>query len=70
MVMGDDMPCTKGKAHVYELVGDRFLCSQCGHVSPYNPLPSYEELEHQNKLFKKRIGELEKLLGNAPRPAL
>ena len=38
------MGCKEGGICSYEEKDGKFVCSKCGYVSAYQPVPSYEEL--------------------------
>ena len=47
------MGCKKGGICSYEEKDGKFVCSKCGHVSPYQPIASYEELVAEVEQLRK-----------------
>ncbi len=42
----DSMACAKGGVHDYQwnYVLQKQVCSKCGHIAEYQPMPNYEKL--------------------------
>ena len=62
------MPCINGGSHDFknEVIDGilRAVCAQCGHISPYLPRQSYEDLVNQVNLLRKTLEDICECQGN------
>ena len=54
------MSCIHHPDKAYVFVDGQLICPECGRHSPYQPVPSYDQILAENKALKQRIATLEK----------
>ena len=54
------MSCIHHPDKAYVFVDGQLICPECGRHSPYQPMPSYDQILAENKQLLIRIATLEK----------
>ena len=61
--MESDVGCSKCRGQ-YILKDGILICQLCGMIAPYQPKPSYDQLEKENEELKQKLGQIKEMISD------